>query len=107
MNRSVLPRLVGYVLFALCLTVVFTVLNFPGENLTTAVNGMLARSSNGALTVEAASIRFPKARGAALHPPGWRRPASRIMPRGKLSSSVRLVRWRGMSYLNSSFRLVA
>lgn len=57
MNRKASLRLTGYVLFFICLTVVFSILNYPQKNLTAALNRQLSDISNGSLHVREVSLR--------------------------------------------------
>ena len=59
MTRKSSLRIAGYILFFLFFTLVFTVVNFPRENLTGTVNGWLSRASNKALSVAEASPSLP------------------------------------------------
>jgi len=59
MNRKSSLRYVGYILCFLFFTLLFAVINFPQEKLTSWVNGQLLDASKGALRVEAASPSFP------------------------------------------------
>jgi type II secretion system protein N len=59
MTRKTALRTVGYVLFFFFLTAVFTVLNFPTENLTATVNGWLSETVDPALSAGEVSTVFP------------------------------------------------
>jgi type II secretion system protein N len=59
MSRKALLPAAGYILFFLCLTLVFSVLNYPKENLTGAVNGWLSEVSDRTIRVESASLKLP------------------------------------------------
>jgi type II secretion system protein N len=59
MNRKPFLRLAGYILFFLCLTLVFSFLNYPRENLTGSVNGWLSEVSDQSLSVRNVSFRIP------------------------------------------------
>jgi type II secretion system protein N len=57
MNRKAYLRPAGYVLFFLCLTLVFCFLNYPGENLASTVNIWLSEASDQVLSVEDVSFK--------------------------------------------------
>jgi len=59
MNRKGSLRYLGYILWFLFFTLLFAVINFPPENLTSWVNGQLQAASDGVLRVEKASPYFP------------------------------------------------
>jgi len=59
MTRKTSLRIAGYILFFLFFTLVFTVLNYPRENLTGMVNQWLSESSNDMLSVKEAYPVLP------------------------------------------------
>jgi len=59
MNRKTFFRLAGYALFFIILTLVFCIVNYPGENLTRTVNGWLSGATGDAVSVRNVSFSPP------------------------------------------------
>ena len=61
MNRKALLRITAYGLVLICFTMLFTVVNYPTEQLSAYVNSWIVSASEGAVTAGESRIRLPKA----------------------------------------------